>query len=176
VLGFQVTVISEYSRLVCVGDRKLSCKQQKYIHGDKGRRLHKHSGTAEGLQAHLRTYCKDSARWAIPWNALLYSRDTSPAVAALLSTSISSDSLESPDHPIKAAHLQPRLVSIKCLLMENSTTEQTSHSVQLVLTEEDVDGAKLQEPLENTTRDGGWFAVVSQNLQKNATKATLISR
>ena len=60
--------------------------------------------------------------------------------------------------------------------MENSTTEQTSHSVQLVLTGEDVDGAKLQEPLENTTRDGGWFAVVSQNLKKNATKATLISR
>ena len=51
-LGFQVTVTSEYSRLVCVGDRKLSCKRQKYIRGDKGRRLQKRSGTAEGLQAH----------------------------------------------------------------------------------------------------------------------------
>jgi len=93
-LGFQVTVISEYSRLVCVGDRKLSCKRQKYIRGDKGRCLQKRSGTAEGLQAHRRPYCKDSVRWAISWNALLYSRDTSHAVAALRSTS--SCSLESP--------------------------------------------------------------------------------
>ena len=68
-LGFQVTVISKYSRLVCVGDRKLSCKQQKYIRGDNGRCLQKRSGTAEGMQAHWRTYCKDSARWAISWNA-----------------------------------------------------------------------------------------------------------
>ena len=51
-LGFQVTDINEYSRLFCVGDRKLSCKQQKYIRGDKGRRLQKRSGTAEVLQAH----------------------------------------------------------------------------------------------------------------------------
>ena len=93
-LGFQVTVISEYSRLVCVGDRKLSCKRQKYIRGDKGRRLQKRSGTAEGLQAHRRPYCKDSVRWAISWNALLYSRDTSHTVAVLRSTS--SNSLESP--------------------------------------------------------------------------------
>jgi len=131
-LGFQVTVISEYSRLVCVGDRKLSCKRQKYIR-DKGRRLQKRSGTAEGLQAHRRPYCKDSVRWAISWNALLYSRDTSHAVAALRSTS--SYSLESPT-PSKQPHLEPRPVGINCFLMENSTTEPISHSVQLVLTED----------------------------------------
>ena len=66
-LGFQVTIISKYSRLVCVGDRKPSCKRQKYICGDKGlvwtpvgsgvqtnkgQRLQKRSGTAKGLQAH----------------------------------------------------------------------------------------------------------------------------
>jgi len=55
----------------------------------------------------------------------------------------------------KQPHLEPRPVGIKCLLMENSTTEQTSHSVQLVLTEEDVDGAKLQEPLAVADLGGG---------------------
>ena len=33
------------------------------------------------------------------------------------------------------------ITNLKCLLMEKRTTEQTSHSVQLVLTEEAVVGA-----------------------------------
>jgi len=63
--------------------------------------------------------------------------------------------------------------------MENNTTEQTSHSVQLVLTEEDVDGAKLQEPLEKHHKNSltWWLVCYGQpEPPKNATKATLISR
>jgi len=79
-------------------------------------------------------------------NALLYSRDTSHCITEHIPLEDST--------PSRQPHLEPRPVSIKCLLMENSTTEPTSHSVQLVLTAEDVDGAKLQAKshLRNTTR------------------------
>jgi len=48
--------------------------------------------------------------------------------------------------------------------MENSKTQQTSHSVQLVLTEEDVDGAKLQEPLEKHHKNAlRWWLVLPRS-------------
>ena len=46
------------------------------------------------------------------------------------------------------------------------TTEQTSHSVQRVLTEEDVDGAKLQEPLEKHHKNAlRWWSVCHGQLE-----------
>ena len=64
--------------------------------------------------------------------------------------STSSNSLESPT-PSKQPHLEPHPVIIKCLLMDYSTTEQTSHSVQLVLTEEDVMVLNSKSHLRKTT-------------------------
>ena len=97
-LGFQLTVISKYSRLVCVGDRKLSCKRQKYIRGDiKGstfaKALRDYRRAASSLKniiivktvlcgPYLGTHFYTSESLATPYMAALRSTEPNPIKAA----------------------------------------------------------------------------------------------
>ena len=140
----QIPIISEYSTLLFVGDED-SLQERELIHEIQVSTFVKGLRDNHGAE---REYCKVGASWATLSSAFICWKGTSLAIAALQSMSSNSLANHIPQSTSTSSHA-------------HGERYYYSHYDQLVLTEDDVHGDALPEPLEKHRKSAlGWWCWV----------------